>query len=131
MSMRLARWVWGASCALVLVAACAEPEQSAENAKDVASPLASASEPKVLAKPGAAPPPNSAPRPNRVHRSRKDPNARTHATGRRALDEKELALAAADARKVIGVRPTALLVDRIRAENAGKTLASSASSVSK
>jgi hypothetical protein len=49
-----------------------------------------------------------------VHRSRKDPAARTHATGRRELTAQEQEQFDRKVPKVVGVRPTQEAVDRLR-----------------
>jgi len=109
---RLKHWSWGGACALLGVTACAGPtEQKPESVTEVASALSSAA-------PAQASP--SAKGGSVVHRSRKDPNAKKHPTGRRELDPKEQAQIDKATQKVVGVRPTQLAIDRVREEAASQ-----------
>jgi C1A family cysteine protease len=110
--MRLWHWTWVGACALLWLTACAGPtEQPSETVTDVASALTSAAPAQVST--GAATAQNG-------RRSRKDPNAKAHPTGRRELDAKERARVEQEVPKVVGVRPTQLLLDRLRDESTGQ-----------
>jgi|GEM_PF-2849409 len=108
--MKLIHGSWGGACALLLLTACAGPtEHTTETVTDGASALTSAAT--ASGSVGAV---NG----RGTHRSRKDPNAKTHPTGRRELDAKERARVDQGTQKVVGVRPTQLVLDRLRDENA-------------
>lgn len=107
--MRLRHWNWGGSWSVLLVTACAGPtENHAETVTHAAAALGAAAPTQA----------SSAATGSRRARSHQDPNALAHPTGRRELDAKDRIRAAEGAQKVIGVKPTQLLVDRLREEQA-------------
>src|SRR4051812_17390597 len=99
--MKMAHWGWGGACALLGLTACAGPtEQTSETVTDAAAALASPAKgsPSTAATPGSA----SAATGRGVHRSRQDPDAKKHPTGRRELDAKERARVDQGTPKVVG-----------------------------
>src|SRR6478735_10967217 len=108
-TMRFTHWSWVGACALFCMTACDDPgDGPAEFVTKAANALSSAK-----AKPSTS-------AGHRIHRSHQDPSARNHPTGRRELDPKDRVGAADGARRVIGVRPTQLLLDRLREEKAAR-----------
>jgi HYDIN/CFA65/VesB family protein/papain like protease len=121
--MRQWRWSCGSAGALFWLTACSGPiEHSSEAVTEAASTLTSATPAQANRSPAGA---------RGLPRSRKDPSANTHPTGRRELDAKERARAVREARKVIGVRPTQLALDRLRGEGTAPAAKSSGRSLSK
>src|SRR4051812_11473033 len=100
--MNIVRWSWGGACALLWLTACTGPtEQAPETVTEGASALTSAAPAPASAGTSSA---------RSRHRSRQDPAAKTHPTGRRELDAKERARVEQGTQKVIGVRPTQLVL---------------------
>jgi hypothetical protein len=110
--MRL-RFTWGSLLAVALAAGCSgPPEGQDEPAEGTPSTLDSP----ATALPSIADRAKPSHQVGVSHRSRKDPSAWQRATGRRELSAEELSLYAKRVPKVVGVRPTELLVERLREE---------------
>ena len=105
------RWSWLGAGALLAVTACAESSEPVEQTSStLTSQLAAAPKPSVVLA-GAG---NASGRPQIRHRSKKDPNAKQHPTGRKELSANELAQVEANTPKVVKVLPTELAVERAR-----------------
>lgn len=105
------RFTSGGLAALVLVAACSSsPEGRDEPAGQTPATL----DPSANALPALADRAQPASAQRVAHRSRKDPSSWQRATGRRELSPEEQSLYSKTVPKVVGVRPTPLLVERLR-----------------
>lgn len=123
---------WAGPITLLLICACAVPAEEQDAVTSTVSALASSKDPaptgaasSSAARAVATTPAGKGQRARVVHRSRKDPNAKRHSTGRREMTREDLELYEKSVPKVVGVRPTQLLVERVR-EAQGKTAASAA-----
>ncbi|HEY3495327.1 MAG TPA: choice-of-anchor D domain-containing protein, partial [Polyangiaceae bacterium] len=104
------RFPWGGLSTLVLVSACSGPAEHDEPVEPAVSTLARSAA-TVPARPERAEIARIS------HRSRKDPSALLRATGRRELSAEELARHQRTVRRVAGVHPTELFVERLREAN--------------
>ncbi|HET9958014.1 MAG TPA: hypothetical protein VFQ61_26130, partial [Polyangiaceae bacterium] len=120
---------WAGPSVLVLISACAAPTQEPSQNTAAQSGEAQSEEigqttPTLLTADVARstdPKQALAPRALLRHRSRKDPDAKRHATGRRELTPQESQAYKLTTPKVVAVRPTQLLVERMREASALKS----------